>query len=215
MTEIDRRKITRRSLDQVIDELNSIYLSLEYIADGIIIINQDGSIYFATEQAKKALSTVGHLVTINQQISFFREKEIKLFKEFLKVLNAIQNNSDNQSEPHTIFLSKTHSQYPLIISCFKCISFNSENPIRGILVVRDPDNQPKEQLSAFVEQFKLTPIEFRLALALSNGKTLAEYCEIHTVSINTARTQLKNIFSKTEVTRQSELLRIIFNYRYK
>jgi DNA-binding CsgD family transcriptional regulator/PAS domain-containing protein len=63
--------------------------------------------------------------------------------------------------------------------------------------------------AALLEQLlDLTPAEGRLASALIGGKTVREFAEEAGVSLNTARTHLKNVFSKTGVSRQPELIRM-------
>jgi DNA-binding CsgD family transcriptional regulator len=57
--------------------------------------------------------------------------------------------------------------------------------------------------------FGLTPSEARLALHLVTGETLrSAAAELH-ISYETARTQLKSIFSKTGTCRQAELVVVI------
>lgn len=57
--------------------------------------------------------------------------------------------------------------------------------------------------------FGLTPAEARLATALCDGASLNEYAGLHGVSVGTVRIQLKSIFSKTNTSRQSELIRLL------
>ncbi|GAB3625296.1 helix-turn-helix transcriptional regulator [Pandoraea terrae] len=57
--------------------------------------------------------------------------------------------------------------------------------------------------------FGLSPAEARLALALYDGKELAQIAEEAGVAINTARTQLRNIFDKTGSRRQADLVRLL------
>lgn len=57
--------------------------------------------------------------------------------------------------------------------------------------------------------FSLSPAEARLALALAEGKELAQYAQEAGVAINTARTQLRHVFDKTGCRRQGDLLRLL------
>ena len=54
-------------------------------------------------------------------------------------------------------------------------------------------------------QFGLTSAESRLAVLLTEGKTVAEAAKVAGISMATARTHLRNIFAKTATSRQSEL----------
>jgi DNA-binding CsgD family transcriptional regulator len=53
--------------------------------------------------------------------------------------------------------------------------------------------------------FDLTPAEARVAQAIGKGAQLTEIARAHSVSVETIRTQLRSIFAKTGVSRQTEL----------
>jgi DNA-binding CsgD family transcriptional regulator/PAS domain-containing protein len=77
------------------------------------------------------------------------------------------------------------------------------------LFVSDPERRheiPTRALEAF---FGLTPAEIRLLEALVNGKSLEEASEEFRVSKNTLRTQLHQIFRKTDTSRQSEVIKLV------
>ncbi|MGJ3230744.1 MAG: helix-turn-helix transcriptional regulator [Oceanicaulis sp.] len=58
--------------------------------------------------------------------------------------------------------------------------------------------------------FSLTPAEARLAADLAAGHTLAEIADMHSVHISTLRAQLRSIFSKTGVSKQSEFVSAVW-----
>lgn len=54
-------------------------------------------------------------------------------------------------------------------------------------------------------RFRLTPAEARIAIGIARGKPLADIAGTHGITVQTARTQLKSVFSKTRTNRQAEL----------
>ena len=68
-------------------------------------------------------------------------------------------------------------------------------------------SQPSVQLLSRI--FGLTPAESRLAAALSDGSTLVQAAKALNISWETARTQLKAVFAKTNTHRQSELVALL------
>lgn len=79
-----------------------------------------------------------------------------------------------------------------------------------VLYLRDPlaeMAQPNEQLIRRV--FGLTRAEARLAMRLTEGLSLDDAAEKLGMRLNTARTHLRSIFSKTGVSRQGLLVRLI------
>jgi DNA-binding CsgD family transcriptional regulator len=58
-------------------------------------------------------------------------------------------------------------------------------------------------------RLRLTPAEARIALGVARGETLAAIAAANGISVQTVRTQLKAIFTKTGVHRQAELAILI------
>ena len=65
-----------------------------------------------------------------------------------------------------------------------------------------------ETAEATAAAFGLTPTETRLLESLLAGHTLAETATALGIAITTAKTHLDNIFQKTGVNRQAELMRL-------
>ena len=77
------------------------------------------------------------------------------------------------------------------------------------IFISDPDLQERASQEVLGEILGLTPAEANLAILLARGLSLAESSEAQSISQHTARAQLKSIFSKTGMSRQAELVRLI------
>jgi len=66
-----------------------------------------------------------------------------------------------------------------------------------------------ESIDLLRSHFGLTPAEARLALHLVTGETLRSAAAKLSISYQTARTHLKNIFKKTTTYRQTQLVIVI------
>jgi DNA-binding CsgD family transcriptional regulator len=75
--------------------------------------------------------------------------------------------------------------------------------------ISDPEQQKSASQQLLTELFELTPAEARLAIELARGLSLAQLSEAQNISQHTARAQLKAVFSKTGVSRQAELVRLV------
>jgi DNA-binding CsgD family transcriptional regulator len=78
--------------------------------------------------------------------------------------------------------------------------------IAAIFIGASPDEQDGAETMAAA--FGLTPAETRVLASLLGGRTVAETAAALGVAITTARTHLDNIFAKTGVSRQAELVRL-------
>ena len=79
----------------------------------------------------------------------------------------------------------------------------------AVLFVSDPDQNSELPPDLLQRCYGLTAAEARLAVLLVEGRGLNEVAELSGVTRNTAKTQLKNVFAKTQVQRQGELIRLL------
>lgn len=77
------------------------------------------------------------------------------------------------------------------------------------IFISDPEQQESASQQLLMELFELTPAEAQLAIKLARGLSLAQLSEERNISQHTARAQLKAVFSKTGVSRQAELVRLV------
>ncbi|WP_219218552.1 helix-turn-helix transcriptional regulator [Variovorax boronicumulans] len=79
----------------------------------------------------------------------------------------------------------------------------------ALLLIDEPQEDPQaRRMERIAAQYRLTQAERRLADALVDGLTLAEFAERHGISVHTVRTHLRNIFDKTGLSRQADLIRL-------
>jgi DNA-binding CsgD family transcriptional regulator len=81
----------------------------------------------------------------------------------------------------------------------------------AIVFASDPDTRRPPATAIVAALYKLTPAETRLLDALLQGERVSEYADRAGISTNTANTQLKQIFAKTETNRQAELMRQVLS----
>jgi len=79
----------------------------------------------------------------------------------------------------------------------------------ALLFICDPEKEAQLPCDLLKKGYGLSSAEARLALILMKGHSLGHAAEINGVTMNTVRSQLKSIFAKTGVQRQSELVRIL------
>lgn len=81
----------------------------------------------------------------------------------------------------------------------------------AVVFVRDPERKAQASAELMRQLFQLTRAEAALALLLANGMALDEAADELDIRKNTARAQLRSIFSKTGVTRQTALVHVLLN----
>ncbi|MFN4237689.1 MAG: hypothetical protein ACK4FZ_10690 [Vogesella sp.] len=78
---------------------------------------------------------------------------------------------------------------------------------RYLLILNDSRQLRVAPASQLRELFDLSPAEARLAHALASGCTLDDYAAANCVSVNTVRSQLRQVLAKTGESRQQDLVR--------
>jgi len=76
----------------------------------------------------------------------------------------------------------------------------------AVLLIHDPETLQELNTDLLKDYFNLTPAESTLAKSLFMGISLPDTSEQLDISINTARTQLRSIFSKVGVHSQAALM---------
>lgn len=84
---------------------------------------------------------------------------------------------------------------------------------RAIVFIRDPQSYSALDGDLLTESYGLSQAEADLAVSLDLGRTLADIAERRGVSITTVRTQLYALMAKLDVNRQTDLVRLLRQYR--
>jgi len=87
---------------------------------------------------------------------------------------------------------------------------NRHRPACAVFI-RDPERKSRASHDVVRKLFDFTPAETALAQVLADGLTLDEAATELGISKNTARAHLRSIFSKTGVTRQATLVRMLLS----
>jgi len=82
--------------------------------------------------------------------------------------------------------------------------------VDAVLLIAADHQQPLFSAQALQQQYALTPAEARLAQQLLLGDSLEQACAALSVSINTGKTHLKQVFVKCGVKRQSEFIQLVY-----
>ena len=83
------------------------------------------------------------------------------------------------------------------------------SPVPSLLLVLRPSSGGAEEAPLIAARLGLTRAEAEVALAITEGATVAEAAEVRGVSVHTVRDQVKAAMSKTGSRRQADLVRAV------
>ncbi len=101
---------------------------------------------------------------------------------------------------------------PLLVTPMHAHLITSDLDYEGAKVavfLTDPNLQQPISVDSLVSVYNLTPTEAQVAISLANGHSIDEIANQSHHSSHTIRSQLKSVFRKTGVSRQSELIKLL------
>lgn len=112
----------------------------------------------------------------------------------------------------TVLISR-RAREPLqvLVSPIRNSTFPGPHGVAAVAFIIDPSRRSPPTEDILRTLFGLTPAECRIALLLGDGHAPRKIAEMVGVSENTVRSQIKSIFSKTGVRRQSQLIRLLLS----
>lgn len=202
-----QRSLEGRSLS------DKTYLSvLDNLSNPVILVDQSGQAVFANAKAKSLLDTKICLRASRfAGIEFFDPSAQQLFS---KTIQAIVRGVHSGDESQFVVCGEFESQFLATLVPFRPSAektgyfrdFNAKNVPVAMLSIFSPNDRPKNQSRAMSLLYELSDAEGRLISSLQEGLSLKDHADTRQISVNTVRNQLKSIFVKTGVNRQSELI---------
>nr|WP_319000290.1 helix-turn-helix transcriptional regulator [Burkholderia cenocepacia] len=191
----------------------SIYAhAVNRIQVGIVTLDENGAIIDMNGVAEQILKQGNGLCIARGTIEATDAQENRTLKRLIR--HAVMGHHGTAAalvEAMPITRRHDKPRLGLLVRTVLLSDWSEDNRRRlaVALLLRDPDNKPLGAHDIIRKLYDLTPAETSLALLLTNGLTLEEAAEESRISKNTARTHLRAIFSKTGVTRQAMLIRIL------
>lgn len=191
-------------------EKNSFSDSLNLINSSLILVNKSGQVLFINPQAEQFITQQSSIRIKNNHLiisSSIDHKNLgKLIQQATDTCSSLQQGGGMCFTDPVTLSPISILACPINPDMVHVDTQSNEN----VLLVLSTDQQqkllPTELLAAL---YKFTPSEARLAAYLCQGLTLDEISEKIELSRNTLKSQLRSCFTKTGVSRQAELIRLI------
>jgi DNA-binding CsgD family transcriptional regulator len=184
--------------------------ALDRIPIGCVLVGRGARVLLANRAAEEVFSRKDGLMYSNGQLTAaFPSAATRL----RRLLRGVASNQP-MPEPGGVLAvprSAKERPYSVLVAPLprKPLNWGGYSPV-AVVFITDPAAQPDDG-SVLAQLYHLTPAEARLAQALMNGQGLRHAAEELGISANTAKTQLKHIFGKTQTKRQAELIRVLAN----
>ena len=185
--------------------------ALDRLAVGAILTGKEANVLFCNRVAQRIMGANSNIQVRGGRLCGETLSATSLIQQTIRT--AALTGAGTGTHPGAVLAVSSRSAPPLSLLVSP---LHTSGPFAGVIsgqgamvLVADPTRKRSAQKDELSQIFGLTQAEARLLTGLVGGLSLAEYAETAGVSVQTARSQIKAIFAKTGVRRQSELMRLV------
>jgi DNA-binding CsgD family transcriptional regulator len=185
--------------------------ALNMLTIGVILLGAKGEVLLMNNRAEQVLDRRDGLLLAHGKLGTALSRESTRLHAMIGTA-ARTGSGAGLSAGGTILISREKGR-PISVTAAPLHEFSvglSQRPA-AVLFVSDPDQRVELPSNMLQRCYGLTRAEARLAMLLLEGHSLKKAADSCGVTNNTAKSQLKSIFLKTQVRRQSELIRLLLN----
>jgi DNA-binding CsgD family transcriptional regulator/PAS domain-containing protein len=177
---------------------------------GILLLTADGCVVFSNRAADEILrSDDGLQVRRGQLAATQRERD----EELQRLVRYATGRDGSNGCPPGVLVIRSSGRPPFHVTASPLRRtpnpfVRTTSPV-AVVLITDPAKQKPVAADLLKQAYGLTPREASLAIALTTGQSLDEAAEQLQMRYETARTHLRRILSKTETSRQTELVLLL------
>jgi DNA-binding CsgD family transcriptional regulator len=181
--------------------------AIHHLPFGIMVVDAHRKVLAANRAAKDILQTRDALVERQSVLRAYQREDDERLTQVLAEATAVRS---NLAWSGCIRLSRRSgkSAYTVIVSLlFEAVEMRSPVGSRAALItITNPDREHSSDLVKMLQQaFGLTPAEAQTASLMGSGLSPQDTADQLGLSVGTIRSELKAIFAKVGISRQSEL----------
>lgn len=173
----------------------------------VLGLTERGHVLYANAAAEALLQSAQGLRVWNGELQAKLPAEQQALSQALHRLGLLGGDVTGQAGDHLTF-SRTGGP-PLVGVLLPAP--RSEGQRSFVMLLKDPTSQQVPPDALLQQLYRLTPAESRVATLLAQGLSIEQITEQVGTTAHTVRNQLKQVFAKTETSRQGELIRLVMN----
>ena len=194
-------------LDHIESERRLYAGAVDRMMLGTVVIDETGAIMKTNKVADGILRAHDGIHLSNKALEAKYSNENRALQQFIR--QALENPTQ-LPQAMSITRSSGLAKYGVAIRSVPLNEWSEGRHRPAVMVfLRDPEHKSQASPDVIQSLFELTPAEAALALLLVDGMSLDEAADELNIRKNTARAHLRSIFSKTGVTRQTALVRLL------
>lgn len=204
------RVFVRRSDTEV--EKEALSAAVSGMSVGSLMVTAEGRIMEANAPALAILQERDGLLERGGRILLQDQKMGRQLLDLVRRNAEASLRSTDQGDVRAFLIDRPSGRESLSLLVRPATTKARELPgIRPMALIHlvDPAQPRVKMIDALVQLFGLTPAEARIAALIANGQSIQDIVTATGNTSNTVRSQLRAIFSKLGVRRQSQLIRAV------
>lgn len=208
---LERSVKVHMQLNRIETERNLYAGAVDQMAVGTIILDETGKVLQTNQVAERLLQEKDGIKQVNDGLQVGSARDTQEFRRLVR--QAMLSQKGNQAsvvEAMRVKRPSGRADLGIIVRSVPLAAWSEGKQCPTVVIfISDPEQQSSAPQEIVRALFDFTPAETQLAMLLANGLTLDEASEELGISRNTSRAHLRSTFSKTGVTRQTMLVRLI------
>jgi len=202
-------EIYERSRRQYLEN-NAYIRAIDQLAFGVVIVNERGHVIRVNETASRMLKESQLLRVVGNHLQAGQpEHEILVANAIKTILGASGSEARSAGSLKLSAAEPSRSLY-MLLKPIQDSTPDPRGPPAGVAIFLSADKlQHNVSIDAFAKLYHISPAEMALVTELLEGASIVEASASLEISENTARVQLRSVFTKTDTHRQADLIRLI------
>jgi len=180
--------------------------AIDQLRTGVAFCNRDLRVHWMNEAARAMIGRSAHVTLAGGQLRCVRAEDREELRELVR--EALAGGPSGQWLTVVGRREDNPLQVMAVPGQFAPPAGVPETPGAMLaLLMSEPSRAPDFSAGDIAALFDLSPAEARLAAAIAQGLSLADYSRQRGVSIGTARIQMKQVLAKMQADRQANMVR--------
>ncbi len=200
-----------RTFSLLKERYNAVLSALDYVDVGICIANSTGNIIVSNNEADRILDAKDGISLGKDGKLHCKDTDIDRAVRFAIAKTSATAIGDENIAESLHSIARCGSDHPLLLEISPLRDSASElaKQLGGTMITLiDPLNPVEFDTKRVAEAYKLTRAESAVCKLLVDGWTSQRIADERNVQIDTIKSQVKSILSKTKTDRRSELIRL-------
>lgn len=201
----------RNRLERTTIERDALAETADHITRAILTFAGDGRLLWANRAAEDLCRQADGLTVRQGRLASLLPAEDRRLQQL--ILHSLQTgNGAGMSCGGSLLVSRPSGKRPyvlLICPLRAGLRRHDDRQPAAVAFVSDPERHPDAPLDRLMTLYGLTRAEAQVAQRLAGGQDLKAIGAATHRTMNTIRTQLKQVFHKTRTSRQAQLVRLV------